>query len=259
MRQFTFIACLALTATVRAQEPAITPTEELRTTVGEWVETMRKIQQEENDWARDQEILQNYKEGLETEITSLKQQIADARTRKDGIDKESADKSAERDRYAAAKDELTTLVRRLEESLEKRLPLFPGPLLAEPKVAQGLEDLKRDLALPADKRGEGVTRRLLNVINLTSEAEKFQQTVHIRPDLFKDGKGREFNMKVIYFGLAVAYAVNDDATFALVGKPGDSGWKFDERPELAADIAKLIATTVGDLDAAFISLPFAKP
>jgi glyoxylate reductase len=68
-----------------------------------------------------------------------------------------------------------------------------------------------------------------------------------------------FNMKVIYFGLAVAYAVNDDGTFALVGRPGEGGWKFDERPELAGEITRLIATTVGDLDAAFISLPFSKP
>jgi hypothetical protein len=259
MRHLFLTITLASSPLVLAQEAKPTPTEELRTTVREWVETMRKIQQEENDWARDQEVLANYKEGLEKEIAGLKEQIAEAKTRKEGIDKESADKFSERDRYAAAKDELTVVVRRMEESLQKRLPLFPEPLLKEPKVAQGIEDLNRDLALPADKRGEGVSRRLLNVINLLSEAEKFQQTVHVRPDLFKDGNGREFNMKVIYFGLAVAYAVNDDGTFALVGRPGEGGWKFDERPELAGEITRLIATTVGDLDAAFISLPFSKP
>ena len=250
---------LVLTLQLSAQEPAITPTEELRTSVREWVETMRKIQQEENDWSRDQEVLQNYKEGLEKEIADLKQQIADANTRKAGADQESLAQSAERDRLAAAKDELAGIVRKLEEKLAENLPLFPAPLLSEPKVAQGVEDLKRDLALPPEKRGDGTAKRLLNVINLLTEAEKFQQTVHIRPELHKDSSGREFNMQVIYFGLACAYAVNEDGSFALAGRPTADGWKFDERKDLAADIQRLIASTTGDQDATFVNLPISKP
>ena len=250
---------LVLSLHLSAQEPAISPTEELRVSVSQWVETMRKIQQEENDWSRDQEVLQNYKEGLEKEIADLKQQIADAKTRKQGADSESLDQSAERDRLAAAKDELSVIVRRLEEGLSAQLPVFPAPLLAEPKVAQGVEDLKRDLALPEDKRNEGVSKRLMNVINLLTEAEKFQQTVHLRPELHKNADGREFNMQVIYFGLACAYAVNEDGSFALAGKPTADGWKFEERKDLAAEIQRLIATTTGDADAAFVNLPISKP
>jgi hypothetical protein len=259
MRLIIPLFALFVTIPVTAQEPAVSPTEELRTSVREWVETMRKIQQEENDWSRDQEVLKNYKEGLETEISNLKQQIADAKTRKAGADQESLAQSGERDRLAAAKDELSGIVRKLEENLAAKLPLFPAPLLAEPRVAQGVEDLRRDLALPAEKRNEGVSKRLLNVINLLTEAEKFQQTVHLRPELRKNADGREFNMQVIYFGLASAYAVNDDGSFALVGRPAADGWKFEERPELAADIRRLIAATTGDQDAAFVNLPLPKP
>lgn len=259
MRIFTTTFALILALPAFAQEAAITPTEQLRTSIQEWVETMRKIQKEENDWSRDQEVLQNYKEGLEKEISDLKQQTADAKTRKAGADQESLDQSTQRDRYAAAKDELSAVVRKLEESLAAKLPLFPAPLLAEPRVAQGIEDLQRDLKLPSEKRNEGVSKRLLNVINLLSEAEKFQQTVHLRPELRKNTDGREFNMQVLYFGLACAYAVNDDGSFALVGRPAATGWKFEERKDLAPEIQKLIAATTGDLDAAFINLPLSKP
>lgn len=253
------LLALSLALPVFAQEAAITPTEELRTSVREWVETMRKIQREENDWARDQEVLTNYQEGLEKEISDLKQQILDVKTRKAGADQETLGQSSQRDSYAAAKDELSTLVRRLEEKLVTKLPLFPAPLLSEPKVAQGIEDLQRDLKLPEEKRNEGVSKRLLTIINLLSEAEKFQQTVHLRPELRKDAQGREFNMKVIYFGLACAYAVNDDASFALAGRPSENGWRFEERADLAPVIQQLVATTTGDQDAAFINLPLLKP
>ncbi len=259
MRIPTTIFALILALPLSAQETAITPTEELRTSVREWVETMRKIQQEENDWSRDQEVLQNYREGLEKEIADLKEQIASAKTRKEGADKESLDKVAERDRYLAAKTELTAVVRSMEENLMAKIPYFPEPLAKEAKVAQGIEDLKRDFALPAEKRTEGVSKRLLNVVNLLSEAEKFHQTVHVRPELHKDSKGREFNVQAVYFGLAMAYAVNEDGTFALVGRPGPDGWKFEEKPELAAGISKLLAATTGKADATFINLPFSKP
>jgi hypothetical protein len=259
MRILTITSILALAAPVFAQETKPRPTEELRVSVREWVETMRKVQQEQNDWSRDREVLQNYKEGLEKEIADLKQQIADAKTRKAGADQESLAQTTQRDRYAAAKDELSGVVHRLEENLAARLPLFPAPLLAEPKVAQGAEDLRRDLALPVEKRGEGVSKRLLNVINLLTEAEKFQQTVHLRPEMRTNAEGREFNMQVIYFGLACAFAVNEDGSFALAGRPSAAGWKFEERPDLAADIKRLIATTTGAQDAAFINLPLPKP
>ncbi len=60
-------------------------------------------------------------------------------------------------------------------------------------------------------------------------------------------------------GFQAAYAVNDDGSFALVGRPAADGWKFEERPELAADIRRLIAATTGDQDAAFVNLPLPKP
>jgi hypothetical protein len=259
MRHLLTIVCFAISTSLYGQEPKISPTEELRITVNEWVETMQKIQQEENEWTRDQEVLTNYREGLEKEITDLKEKIADAQTRKAGSDAESLKQTQERDRFAASKDELAKLVRGLEENMASKIPLIPAPLRAEPKVSQAIEDLERDLKLPEEKRNEGVSKRLLNLLNLTAEIEKFQQTVVLRQELRSDSNGREFNMQVIYFGLSVAYAVNEDGSFALLGMPSEKhGWKFEEKKDLADGIRNLIACTTGDQDPAFISLPISK-
>lgn len=259
MRYCTSILSIALATVGLSQENQPTATEELRISVAQWVETMSRIQQEENDWARDQEVLLNYKEGLTKEIEDLNERIASAETRKQGADKQSLDKSGERAKFVAAKEELTATVRRLEQAVSAKIPLFPTPLQTDPKVAQAIEDLKRDLALPDDKLDSNVSKRLLNLITLVAEAEKFQQTVHIRPELHTDKSGREFNMQVIYFGLAMAYAVNEDGSFALSGKPSSQGWVFEESPKLAGAIQNLIGAATGNQDAAFIKLPFAKP
>lgn len=259
MRPLSITMMLLCAASATAQDAAITPTEELRTSVREWVATMQKIQTEENDWLRDQEVLANYKEGLQKEIDELKERIAEAQTRKDGADQESLDRAQERDRLAAAKDQLAVMVRGVEEELAEKLPLLPEPLLKDARLAQSVDDLRRDLALPEDRRSENVSKRLLNAISLTTEAEKFQQAVHLRSELHTDGSGREFNMKAIYFGLAAAYAVNEDGTHAIAGLPTFGGWKFVERKDLAPAITQLIAATTGDADAAFIQLPVSKP
>lgn len=259
MRHHIPLALLACTLSLPAPGNPVTTESDLRTIVGEWVETMRKVQQEEDDWARDQEVLQNYKEGLEREIADLRQKIADAETRKAGADKESLAQSAERDRLASAKDSLAVVLRGLEERLAAALPLLPIPLLGEAKTAQMADELRKAIDLPEDKRGDHVSKRLLNVINLLGEAEKFQQTVSLRNELHRNSSGREFNMQVVYFGLAAAYAVNEEATFALVGRPDRAGWRFEERPDLAGGIRQLIDATTGDIEASFIQLPLPKP
>lgn len=260
MRYFLPTILFGISPLLQAQEAKITPTEELKVTISEWAETMRQIQEEENEWTRDQEVLVNYREGLEKEIESLKASISDAKTKKDGSDAESLKQTQERDRYAAAKDELSVMVRAMEEKMIKKLPLIPNPLRAEAKVAQAIEDLERDIKLPEDKRDEGVSKRLLNLLNLTAEIEKFQQTVVLRQELHSDSNGKEYNMQVVYFGLAIAYAVNEGGTLALIGQPTEKdGWKFEERSDLADEITGLIASTTGDADAAFAKLPFSQP
>ena len=241
-----------------APAPATGP-EELRKSVREWIETMREVQKEEDSWEKDREVLQGYREGLEKEIEDLTEQISRAKTDRDGAEKEDLEKIARRDAYAKAKESLVAGVRELEAGLVTRFPLLPRALTAEPKVAQMMEEIRKDSALSGEKAGEGIARRLNNALNLLSEVEKFQQTVHLRDELHKAPDGREFNMKVLYFGMAAAYAVNETGDFALVGTPGAEGWSFAEKSELAPRIKELVGVTTGDLDAKFVTLPIDLP
>lgn len=259
MRPFIPIFIVATSLAASAQEAKPTPTEELRVSVREWVETMRKIQVEENDWTRDQEVLRNYKEGLEKEIADLKEQIAAAKVRKEGGDQATIEKTTARDKLAAAKQELVGRLHDIEEYVFQKTRFFPDPLLKDAKMVQSMEDLQRALKLPADKQGEDVSKRLLNISNVLSEAEKYQQTVHVVDELRTDASGGEFKVQTIYFGLAFAYSVNEQGTFALTGRPTDKGWVFTENKEIGPDIKKLIETSAGKQDPAFVKLPLIQP
>lgn len=244
-----------------AQEPSAPANspDELRSSVRDWIATMQKIQKEEDTWEKDHEVLKGYKEGLEKEIEDLKEQIERAKTRKEGGDKQSLDKVSERDRYAAAQEELAKQVRVLEDGINAKLPIFPEPLKQQAKVAQGIEALQKGLQLSGDKQSEDVSKRLFNAVELLAEIEKFQQGVHVHSELHKDDDGREFKMQVVYFGLAMAYAVNEDGSFAQVGIPEANGWKFTKRNEIAPQIQALVTSANSEKDATFSQLPLIQP
>jgi hypothetical protein len=264
MRLARFCSLILLCAArLCAQEPAVAPSaspnEALRSTIRQWVETMKRIQKEEDDWERDREILENYKEGLTKEIEELKSAIASAQDRKAGADQESLDKTSRREAYGEARKTLAAAVRKLEQDALAKAKLLPAVLRTEPKTAQALEDIETDVNLTGDQADQGLAKRLNNLLTLLGEAEKFQQTVHVRDELHQRRDGTEFNLKMVYFGLAVAYGVNDGGDFAVVGRPGQDGWKYDERPELAARIRQLVGSATGDVEAAFVPLPLEIP
>lgn len=248
-----------LVAPALCQDAKPSPTEELRISVSEWVETMRKIQQEENDWIRDQEVLKNYKEGLEKEISDLKEQIASAKTRKEGGDQQSLDKVTANNNYIATEAELTRQLRIFEEDMVKKIPVLPEPLKRTAKITQCIETLQASLLLTPESQSKDIGKRLTNITELMAEVEKCQQGIHVHSELHKDSQGREFSLQVVYFGLAIAYGVNEDGSFALAGRATPSGWKFQERNDLAPQILKLVVSATSEKEVSFTNLPLIQP
>lgn len=249
------LALLLAAAVVSGQEPETSATEKLKESVREWIETMREIQVEETTWERDKELLEGQRESLESEIRDLETRVKDAREMKATADKESVEDVAKRDALAKTDEMLSSEVRSLELGLVAKLPAFPAPLAADARVKELMAQVTEDSKRTGDEAKKDLTKRLNNVLNLLAEAEKWQQTVHLREELRETGDGRKFNMQVVYFGFGIAYAVNEGGDYALIGRPGEDGWKFDSRPELAPRIRELVDVLNGDVESKFINLP----
>lgn len=235
------------------------PLDQSRENMRLWLETSQKRQAEENAWKMDQEILSNYKEGLLAEKAAYQKQIEEAKQRAQAADQQSTDKISQRDQLIAAEKALASHLRSMEEDFLKQVPSLPSPLIKMPKMAVGVETLKKNLALSADQQTDDVGKRSANLTEMIAEVEKFQQNITVAHELHKNSAGQEYNMQVVYLGLAAAYAVNEDASFALVGSPQPDGWKFTERNESAADIKKLIVTATTEKDISFTPLPVPAP
>lgn len=238
-----------------AQDEPVSKTEKLKDSVREWIETMREIQTAEDTWERDRILLEDQRSALESEIADLTVRVKEAKVEKEGADKESLDDVSKREALVAANDLLAAEVRKLETAMIGRLPSLPSPLAEEPRVKELMEQVRQDVALSGKEAESGLTKRLNNVLNLLTEAEKWQQTVHLRDELHVSEDGQKFNMKVVYFGLGAAYAVNGAGNFALVGAPDEEGWIFETRNDLAGEIKQMVDVLNGDVDARFVELP----
>jgi len=255
----TTLALLALAAFATGQEAETSPTEKLKDSVREWIETMREIQKEETAWEQDSEVMKAYREALEVEIKQLEEDVATAKIRKQSGDKDSLETLDERDELEGAFAKLTLEVSEIEQRLSEILPKLPEPLKKNPKVLLGVETLQASLKLADKDKSKDLTKRLFSALEVLAEIEKFQQLVHVNPELHKDKDGREFKVQVVYFGLAMAYGVNEDGSFAITGLPGDDGWTFVERPDLAPKITQLVASATSEKDTSFSQLPLLKP
>jgi hypothetical protein len=96
-------------------------------------------------------------------------------------------------------------------------------------------------------------------IGLLQNIHFFHRSVHLERQEFSldDGKSREF--RVLYFGLGVAYFVNDSGTVAGWGKPLTTGWQWTRNDELAKEITTGVSMIENRTLPRFIQLPLPLP
>lgn len=257
-RSIYLLTCLLALPALGQSAPAH-PNDEVRSTLRLWVETMKQRQEQTDAWKRDQEVLQNYRDGLVREIEDLKKQIESTKERNQAADQQSLDLTAKINAYQEAQKMLGEAVRSLEGQALTQAKRLPSTLLKDPRMAQFVTEIEKDTKLPAEKQNDGLPKRINNVLSFLGEAEKWQQTIHIKEEVHQLKDGREMNLKVMYLGLSVAYGISAEGQVALVGTPTANGWNFEEKPELFTPIAEAIASTVGDRDPSFTNLPVRLP
>ena len=253
----TLLLMAMSSAPLIAQQPVAE--DPVRESLRLWVETMKERQEQQDAWKRDQEVLQNYREGLQRELEDLKKIITETKERNQAADKESLDLTAKITAYQNAQKVLGDSVRVLEIAALTQAKRLPSTLLKDPRMAQFITEITKDTALTGEKINDGLPKRVNNILAFLGEAEKWQQTIHIKEEVHKVKDGREMNLKMMYLGLAVAYGVSTEGQVAIVGTPGAEGWTYEEKPELFTSITEAIASTMGDRDPSFTTLPVRLP
>ncbi len=224
--------------------------EGFRTQVEKWVETRQILSEEKADWEVERETLRATRDLLEQERKALEVEIEELAESSTAADDERNELLLRRGESQRSAQVLEQEIRGMEEQVLALVPRLPKPLQKklEPLLVQ----------IPEDPRNTrlGLGQRLMNVLGVLAQAEKFNTTATFVGETRDVGEGQKVQVRTLYWGLGQAFYVDAQGRAAGVGRPGAEGWVFSDDSELASETALLLDIYEGNVDTIeFVELP----
>lgn len=242
------IALASAPAALQAATPAL---DETRSTLKEWVELKKLISEEKNKWKVEKETLEESITLLEREITKLRDAIAAQEGEATQADRARVELNEEEEELKAATAEVKRLLPDLEEQVLDLVEYMPQSV--QKKLAVITQRIPKT---QSERRGSSLSIRVMNVIGILTEIEKFNAQVTIENEI-QDIAGEKIQVDTLYLGLAIAYYVDGTKTEAGYMIPRKGEWMKVEKNELAEDIAAVVAMKRKEISPPyFVNLPF---
>jgi len=223
-----------------------------RTKLEKWISTQQLISEEQSDWQAEREMLTSTRDLLRQRKEALEADIAKLGEASTAADEERRELLLERGELQRARRTLQEKIRTMEEQVLTLAPRLPAPLQKslEPLLVQIPEDPEVD-DLP-------LGRRLVNVLGVLVEAEKFNDTATLSGETRAVADDKRVQVRTLYWGLGQAVYVSAQGEIAGVGQPNADGWEFSLDPGLTDEASRFIDIYEGNLDAIeFVRLPVA--
>jgi len=228
-----------------------------RAKLHKWVETRQLISEERSDWEAEAESLRATRDLLREQRAALREEIAELEASRTETDEEQRELLLRRGEQQRASRALEEEIRGLEKRVLTLAPRLPEPL--RDKIESLLVQIPR---VPAESDTQ-LGRRLVNVLGVLSQAEKFDGTATLvgetrAVDGDRQGDGepqgdgeRKVQVRTLYWGLGQAYFVAAKGRIAGVGRPGQT-----DQEALADEAGLLLDIYEGNVDTIrFVRLP----
>ena len=220
--------------------------------IKEWIQTEQLISEEESKWKSERSTLLDLQDALNEEITELETKLKQFEKENIGAARERTILSKRKENAQITSELIYQKMQKVEDVVKSILPILPTPLLEKSDTL--LENINSK-----NENNQPLRSRLDATISLLRNIHTFHRSVHLERLEFAldDGKSREF--RVIYFGLGVAYFVNESGTVAGWGKPSPGGWTWTRKDELAKEISSGVQMIQNRTLPRFLKLPVPSP
>jgi len=220
------LGLLAAAGTAHAGEAATL--RDLDALTARWMDLRGTLAEETRLWESRERRWREEIRLLNEEAEVLTRELESTRKTRDARESERAAVMARREKTLVELERLDAEVASVRSALALLSPRFPAPLLETFPVSPG--------AL-AESGGEGVPRikGVQTLLAFLSGLEAAQNRFHaVRETVEIDGSRRQVD--VLYLGMARAWGVSPDDTWAGTGTPGPDGWTWSSggvEPEAA--------------------------
>ncbi|MBK1879915.1 DUF3450 family protein [Pelagicoccus mobilis] len=213
-----------------------------------WIELQSQISKARAEWRSEQTLLQSTIKLLETEESTLKGNL-EANQKASDVYVGNRDRMKQSiDDKKAALDALVTPLARIETELRSLMPRLPEPLLAELKVhLDKIENGDGEIAIPV---------RVQSLVAALTAIDRFGNSLTAARITRPGPESGEVSVRVLYWGLACGYGVDEANQRAWVIQPGSGGWDWQQRDDLFLQISEMIGNYENEsTDPQLISLP----
>jgi hypothetical protein len=221
---------------------------ETRLTMDKWIETQQIISKERKDWQQGKEILAGRIELIQHEVSTLEAKIEQAKSAVTEAEKKRAELMIETDALKATGAHLAEVVTGMEGELRKLLANMPEPI--QTKLLPLSQRIPDD---PATTK-VAVAERFQNVLGALSLINNANNEISVVYEVHTLADGKPSEVQAIYVGLAQAYYVSASGE-AGIGRPSESGWKWEPSKAIAADVLKALEILQNKHSPAFVPLP----
>lgn len=221
-----------------------------RARMEKWVQTRTLISKERSDWLVEKQYLESTRDLLQRERDALQAEIEELEESHSGADQERRDLLVERADHQQLAASLGTKVATLERQVLDLAPQLPEPLQkrVEPLLVQ----------IPADPENTraALGQRLMNVLGVLAQAEKWNGTATFVGETRAVTGDQKVQIRTLYWGLGQAIFVDAQGRTAGIGRPGETGWVFEDDSQLAEQAKLLLDIYEGNVDTiAFVPMP----
>lgn len=233
----------------KAAEPATLA--QTRPVLEKWIETRQLISKTRTDWQADKETLEQTVALYERELKAIDEQMARVSTNNTQVAKEMQEAVALQKSSTETLDAARQFAAAFEARVQKLAPQLPVPLqdILKPLLAR----------LPADSANTKMlaAERMQVLVGVLNELDKFNNAVNLFNEKRRNPKGEEVSVQTVYVGLGAAYFVNEVGDFAGTGVPGNNGWEWAVKPEIAPTVQEVVKIYRNERTARFVTLPVA--
>lgn len=239
---------LALGAASFTQIASADDLENTRNVLDQWVETNQLISKEQSDWKLEQSILKDTETLLSNELERLNNAIKELEDTATAATEDRAKLTEQKDELEAGSAVVLSQIGALETQMKAIVKTLPEPLVEKLKpLIRRLPDNPEDTKLTMGERVQ-------NIVGILSQTDKFNTTLTITSESREISEGKIVQVTTIYWGLAMAYYVDDSGSYAGIGVPSAEGWDWPEVAGAGPQIKKLIDIYEG-LEPEFVAVP----
>lgn len=239
------LTLLATQVTVSAD----TNLNDTRDVLDKWVETRQIISEERANWRLEKSILGDTVMLLKSELERLNASMEELESSATAADEERATLTEEKEALNAASEVIIEKLAGLETALKRIITTLPEPLVTKlkPLIRRIPED-------PGDTK-LSLGERVQNLVGILSQTDKFNSTITMTSESREIEGGKIVEVRTLYWGLAMAYYVDQSGTYGGIGYPSAEGWEWPRAEGAGPDIKRLLDVYEGSEEIQFVTVP----